>query len=167
MRKIIMLVAFLAVALVGIASAAYVTKIYFASDRAGLVVASSGYITVEDGGDVNVESGGEIDIASGGALDHNSGGTLNLHGVSISAAQAGYLGKITAGIGTIDSASAVLDTLGQFEPNTVFLVNPLASSCVTTSYYMLAADSSFVVAFWDSIGVGVRVEEYSYIAITP
>lgn len=155
MRKyIVPLIAFAAVCLIlaqtDAVQSAYIQLVHFDSGGNQLVV----------------ESGGEIEVESGGELDVQSGATLKLHGETVSATQTAYLSNMVAGIGTIDSASATLDTLAKLVPNTTLLVNPLASSCVTSTYYMLD-DSSYVVAFWDSVGVAVRVEEYSYIYITP
>ncbi len=116
---------------------------------------------------VHFDSGGnQLVVESGGELDVRSGATLKLHGETVSATQTAYLSNMVAGIGTIDSASATMDTLAKLVPNTTLLVNPLASSCVTSTYYMMD-DSSYVVAFWDSAGTAVHVDEYSYIYITP
>lgn len=116
---------------------------------------------------VHFDSGGnKLVVESGGELDVKSGAALKLHGETVSATQTAYLSNMVAGIASIDSAEACMDTLAKLVPNVTLLVNPLASSCVTSTYYMLD-DSSYVVAFWDSVGAAVHVDEYSYIYITP
>jgi len=116
---------------------------------------------------VHFDSGGnQLVVESGGELDVKSGATLKLHGETVSATQTAYLSNMVAGIASIDSAEACMDTLAKLVPNVTLIVNPLASSCVTSTYYMMD-DSNYVVAFWDSAGVAVHVDDYSYIYITP
>ena len=171
MRKyIVPLIAFAAVCLIlaqtDAVQSAYIQLVHFDSGGNQLVVESGGEIAVQSGGDVTVASGGEIEVESGGELDIQSGATLKLHGETVSATQTAYLSNMVAGIASIDSAEACMDTLAKLVPNVTLIVNPLASSCVTSTYYMLD-DSSYVVAFWDSVGVAVHVDDYSYIYITP
>lgn len=74
---------------------------------------------------------------------------------------------VSHGIGTIDSSSALMDSLiiSGFDATSTLIVTPLASSAVSASYYALANGDTAVVAFWDSVGVGVHVSKYSYLAI--